>query len=59
MNELGQNNEFLIERLTQIREFHIKRMRTSFGQGVADKGSPSKTGQRSASQGQGEVKVHP
>lgn len=49
MNELGQNNEFLTERLSQIREFHIKKMRTSFGQGVADKGGPSKTGQRSAS----------
>ena len=37
MNELGQNNEFLMERLSQIKEFHMKKMRQSFGAGVATK----------------------
>ena len=37
MNELGENNAHLMERLSQIKEFHMKKMRQSFGAGVNTK----------------------
>ena len=37
MNQLAQNNEFFIERLTQIKEYHMKKMRDTFGTSLHDK----------------------
>ena len=38
VNALNDNNSFLMERLTQIKEFHMKKMRQSFGASAYKKG---------------------
>ena len=34
MDNLAQNNEYLMERLSQIKEFHMAKAMKSFGTGV-------------------------
>ena len=37
MNKMAENNQFLQERLSQIKEFHMTKMRESFGGGALGK----------------------